>query len=779
LLLLLSFSVRNQVEIEIEFDGLKNDPMISPLRTPSVRVASDSSSSSSSALIRVCLRVRPLFEHEASAGSEVAVRALPDAKNVHVLLRGSGEGSARQFTFDGVLGPDSSQEDVFQLAGVRNLIDSGLRGENVSILAYGQTGSGKTYTMSGVSEREIKGSIQGDTIGIIPRAVRYLFSRIASDAFATTNVEASFCEIYNENLYDLLNLSGEALQLRHSPRRGFHVKGQLVVKCDDAQDVFEVLEEGHRTRSVASHALNADSSRSHSILTLVINRTAHKRKNYTSGEEADAENEPSVGQSSTTSKIIFVDLAGSERIKDSKSEGVTAMEGRQINKSLFTLGKVIACLGSAQQRRLGGERGRRPDMETSYIPYRDSTLTKLLADSLGGSARTLLLSCVSPASEFTDETISTLQFSLRASRIENAPIVQVIGSEKSDIAQQHALMILKRENRALKRENEALRMRLGLPLTGSIDQFLAESALSSPAGQHLSKGSVPPNEVSKTSSEGDGVIIGDQGKQTDIINSGGGGGTLRPALRLPYKPQGTQQNSSNNSTGRRSRASSGKVGRTNLSSGGGRSNNNIANPYAQLFPSSDGNVSDGSGGPLSTRAPQFASRIDARLAERGGTKLVLDAQQAELDQLHKERGHLLEKGKAAKARIAALQFSLVVYKGTIERMASELESARRQHDRLLHYSHPNESNLSVFSSSVLGDGEGPSTAVSEHSDMSSLEKMQLNAVEVDLQNNSQVYQSNSDFESEDGDKQIVEPPNINRGFIRGSSQSRIPILIGR
>jgi len=708
----------------------------------------------------------------------VAVRALPDSRNVHVLLRGSGEGSARQFTFDGVLGPDASQEDVFRLAGVRNLIDSGLRGENVSILAYGQTGSGKTYTMSGVSERENKGSVRGDTIGIIPRAVKYLFSRIASEANATTSVEASFCEIYNENLYDLLNLSGETLQLRHSPRRGFHVKGQLIVKCDDAQDVFEVLDEGHRTRSVASHALNADSSRSHSILTLVIKRTVQKQRSFKSGDDAvEIEDEQFVGQSVTTSKIIFVDLAGSERIKDSKSEGLTAMEGRQINKSLFTLGKVIACLGSAQQKR-----GRRPEMmDTSHIPYRDSTLTKLLADSLGGSARTLLLSCVSPASEFTDETLSTLQFTLRASRIENAPIVQLIGGEKSDVAQQHVLMVLKRENRALKRENEALRMRLGLPLTGSIDQFLAESALTSP-GQLINGRGVATTDALKVTSDGEDVTLGDQSKLLDISNgAGGGGGSLKPILRLPIKPQGVQQGmqqtSSNSSTGRRSRASSGKVGRTNLSSGGGRVNNSV-NPYAQLFPPTDGHVSDGSVGPLSSRAPQFASRIDARLAERGGTKLVLDAQQAELEQLHKERDHLVEKGKAAKARIAALQFSLVVYKGTIERMAIELESSRRQHDRLLHgqfSQHPNDStNLSVFSSSVGNDGEGPSTAVSEHSDMSSLEKLQLNAVEIDLQQN----HHSLDFEV-DGDDKPIEPQFVSRGLIRGSSQSRIPVLMGR
>lgn len=744
--------------------------MISPLRAPAhPRGISDSSLSA--ALIRVCLRVRPLFEHEATGGSEVAVRALPDSKNLHVLLRGSGEGSARQFTFDSVLGPEASQEDVFRLAGVRNLMDSGLSGENVSILAYGQTGSGKTYTMSGISERENKGNAQGlDTVGVIPRAVRYLFSRIASDSntsSTTTRVEASFCEIYNENLYDLLNLSGEPLQLRHSPRRGFHVKGQLVVKCDDAQDVFEVLDEGHKTRSIASHALNADSSRSHSILTLVIERTVNIRRNFKSGDEANVEDndEKLIGQTTTTtSKIIFVDLAGSERIKDSKSEGVTAAEGRQINKSLFTLGKVIASLGSAQQRRIGGERSRRSEADMSHIPYRDSTLTRLLADSLGGTARTLLLSCVSPASEFTDETISTLQFSLRASRIENAPIVQLTGGDKTDIAQQHVLMVLKRENRALKRENESLRIRLGLPLTGSIEQYLADSALQ--LEQISARGIVSPSEGAKIADvEENNNTVRESVQQSDI--------SLKPQLRMPNKPQATQQHASNNSTGRRSRASSGKVGRTNLSvSGGG---NNSSNPYSQLFPpSSDGHMSDGSGGPLTSRAPQFISRIDARLAERGGTKLVLDAQQAELDLLHKEREQFLEKGKAAKARIAALQFSLTVYKGTIERMAMELESSRR-HNRLLQFSVNNQKDSgSVFSSSAGNEG-GPSTAVSEHSDMSSLKEMQINATEVDLQTSQISYSGLDDINfNSDIDVDIsLDPPRVKR---RSGSQSRIPVL---
>jgi hypothetical protein len=325
-------------------------------------------------------------------------------------------------------------------------------------------------------------------------------------------------------------------------------------------------------------------------------------------------------------------------------------------------------------------------------------------------------------------------------------------------------------------------MRLGLPLTGSIDQFLAESALTSP-GQLVNGRGVATTDALKVTSDGEDVTLGDQSKLLDISNGAGGGGALKPILRLPIKPQGVQQgmqqNSSNSSTGRRSRASSGKVGRTNLSSGGGRVNNSV-NPYAQLFPPTDGHVSDGSVGPLSSRAPQFASRIDARLAERGGTKLVLDAQQAELEQLHKERDHLVEKGKAAKARIAALQFSLVVYKGTIERMAIELESSRLQHDRLLHgqfSQHPNDSNLSVFSSSSVGnDGEGPSTAVSEHSDMSSLEKLQLNAVEIDLQQNNH---HSLDFEVDGDDKPIDEPQFLSRGLIRGSSQSRIPVLMGR
>ena len=737
--------------------------MISPLRAPS-HPKRISDSSLSAALIRVCLRVRPLFEHEATGGSEVAVRALPDSKNLHVLLRGSGEGSARQFTFDSVLGPEASQEDVFRLAGVRNLMDSGLSGENVSILAYGQTGSGKTYTMSGISERENKGNAQKlDTVGIIPRAVRYLFSRIASDgntSSTTTRVEASFCEIYNENLYDLLNLSGEPLQLRHSPRRGFHVKGQLVVKCDDAQDVFEVLDEGHKTRSIASHALNADSSRSHSILTLVIERTVNTRRNFKSEDEADVEDndEKVIGQTTTTSKIIFVDLAGSERIKDSKSEGVTAAEGRQINKSLFTLGKVIASLGSAQQRRIGGERSRRSEADMSHIPYRDSTLTRLLADSLGGTARTLLLSCVSPASEFTDETISTLQFSLRASRIENAPIVQLTGGDKTDIAQQHVLMVLKRENRALKRENESLRIRLGLPLTGSIEQYLADSALQ--LEQKSVRRIVSPSESTK-------IVDGEENTINTVEES------LKPQLRMPNKSQATQQNASNNSTGRRSRASSGKVGRTNLSvSGGG---NNSSNPYSQLFPpSSDGHMSDGSGGPLTSRAPQFISRIDARLAERGGTKLVLDAQQAELDLLHKEREQFLEKGKAAKARIAALQFSLTVYKGTIERMAMELESSRR-HNRLLQFSGSYQKDSgSVFSSSAGNEG-GPSTAVSEHSDMSSLKEMQINATEVDLQTSQISYSGldDSNFNSDIDVDISLDPPRVKR---RSGSQSKIPLL---
>lgn len=211
-------------------------------------------------------------------------------------------------------------------------------------------------------------------------------------------VKASFLEIYNEQLRDLLNPASGILHARWNAKNGFFVEDLMVVECTSIQDLIAVMHEGIKNRHSGSHELNKDSSRSHSILTVyLISETENKEDNHIFKKYG---------------KISFVDLAGSERLKESQSEGTMAKETGQINKSLFTLGKVISMLSS----KVSNEK---------YIPFRDSKLTMLLQDSLGGTSRALMIACVSPSEAYADETISTLNYATRTMNIKNKPVIQV------------------------------------------------------------------------------------------------------------------------------------------------------------------------------------------------------------------------------------------------------------------------------------------------------------------------------------------------------------------
>ena len=208
-------------------------------------------------------------------------------------------------------------------------------------------------------------------------------------------VKAAFFEVYNEQLRDLLNPASGVLHCRWNIKNGFFVEDLLVVDCTSIDDLIAVLHEGTRNRKSGSHELNKDSSRSHTIMTVYLiseaaSEEGHNFKRY--------------------GKVYFVDLAGSERLKETKSKGGMVKETGNINRSLFALGKVISCLGS---RRNQGK----------HIPYRDSKLTMLLMDSLGGSSRCLMIANVSPAEAYADETMSTLNYATRAMNIKNKPIV--------------------------------------------------------------------------------------------------------------------------------------------------------------------------------------------------------------------------------------------------------------------------------------------------------------------------------------------------------------------
>lgn len=270
-------------------------------------------------------------------------------------------------------------------------IENALNGYHTTILAYGQTGSGKTYTMIGREDSINKDLINNHSAsGIIPKSIKVIFNLIQAQS-QKYSIKASFLEIYNERINDLLNpKNSENLKIRWNKDQGQFVEGLLIVDCQDPNDLLEVLIEGTNNRKVGSHYLNSDSSRSHSILTLNI---LCKEKNR-------------------FSMLNFVDLAGSERLKDSKAQGEMIKETGNINKSLLTLGKVISILAEKTTT-------------SKHIPYRDSKLTLLLSNSFGGNSKTLMIGCITPSTIFVDETLNTLIYASKAMNIINKPFVGV------------------------------------------------------------------------------------------------------------------------------------------------------------------------------------------------------------------------------------------------------------------------------------------------------------------------------------------------------------------
>ena len=284
----------------------------------------------------------------------------------------------------------ADQTHVYKALGLP-ILDNAFNGYNSCLFAYGQTGSGKTYTMMGSP---------ATNPGVIPQLCVDLFTR--AEAAARQNesivtVDCSYLEIYNENVRDLLSASNydkQPLKVRQHPRRGVYVEGLTKTSVKTAEDVLKLLDGGGKLRAVAATNMNAQSSRSHAILTLVV-------KNHR------------VASTELVSQVNLVDLAGSERAASTGAEGNTLLEGSNINKSLTTLGMVLSKL--AEQSESGGK--------GVFVPFRDSQLTWILNDSLGGNSRTAMLANISPASINYDETLSTLRFAMTVKKVKNNAVV--------------------------------------------------------------------------------------------------------------------------------------------------------------------------------------------------------------------------------------------------------------------------------------------------------------------------------------------------------------------
>ena len=275
---------------------------------------------------------------------------------------------------------DCKQQDIFDFS-IRPTVDDILNGYNGTVFAYGQTGAGKSYTMMGTNIDDDEGR------GVIPRIVEQIFASImTSPSTIEYTVRVSYMEIYMERIRDLLAPQNDNLPIHEEKNRGVYVKGLLEIYVSSVQEVYEVMRRGGNARAVAATNMNQESSRSHSIF--VINVT---QKNVETG-------------SAKSGQLFLVDLAGSEKVGKTGASGQTLEEAKKINKSLSALGMVINSL---------------TDGKSSHIPYRDSKLTRILQESLGGNSRTSLIINCSPSSYNDAETISTLRFGTRAKSIKN------------------------------------------------------------------------------------------------------------------------------------------------------------------------------------------------------------------------------------------------------------------------------------------------------------------------------------------------------------------------
>ncbi|KAH6597859.1 hypothetical protein BASA50_004203 [Batrachochytrium salamandrivorans] len=370
--------------------------------------------------IKALIRIRPLTENEKVRGDQNKIVYATEDENAVQAYTPSGQISV--MPFDRVFDEDTGQTRFFEESGIQQLIIQAINGYAATIFAFGQTGSGKTFTITGPN-----GPQSPQALGIVPRALSFMFDCITAmrqaNQLESIRIQASYLEIYNENVHDLLNTQNSTLPVRWSSERGFYVENLLIVDCDVLEDSLAVLEEGLRNRTVASHNMNEHSSRSHSVLTI-----------YLEARVVDANEGRPV---KCHGKISFVDLAGSEKVKESKASGDTFTEALSINKSLLTLGLCISAL-SDPRKRLG------------HIPFRDSKLTKLLSDSLGGHGVALMIACVSPGSLNIQETNKTLRYASKARRIHTKPTLHLDPREEM-------VLILKREIVGLRRENLMLR----------------------------------------------------------------------------------------------------------------------------------------------------------------------------------------------------------------------------------------------------------------------------------------------------------------------------------
>ncbi|GAB4822357.1 hypothetical protein N2152v2_009403 [Parachlorella kessleri] len=368
--------------------------------------------------------------------------------------------SQHSFRYDHVFGGESGQPSAQLYSNcVAPLVDGLFKGYNATVFAYGQTGSGKTYTMGSAF------TPGGSTEGVIPRAMEAIFERVSHTKDVDFTVRVGFVEIHKEEIKDLLVTeagSHPQVSIREVAGGGVCLAGAHEREVRTKEQMVEILQQGTLLRATAATCMNKRSSRSHAIFTIILEqRKLVPPSTYQSeaakescGDESGDEEGDSAGEEDgleedigfLCAKLHLVDLAGSERAKRTKAVGQRLQEGININKGLLALGNVINALSEGKQ----------------HVPYRDSKLTRMLQDSLGGNSRTVMIACVSPADVNMEETLNTLRYANRARNIRNKPVVN-----RDPVAAQIAH--LRQQLAASKAENQSLKRKLGLGPENSVE----------------------------------------------------------------------------------------------------------------------------------------------------------------------------------------------------------------------------------------------------------------------------------------------------------------------
>ncbi|XP_011860622.1 PREDICTED: kinesin-like protein KIF21A isoform X3 [Vollenhovia emeryi] len=434
--------------------------------------------------VRVAVRIRPQVAREVIDMCRICTQVPQGEPQVFL-------GPDKAFTYDYVFDTPVNQGTIYETC-VRRLVEGALDGYNATVFAYGQTGSGKTYTMGTGFDVELDQTI----VGIIPRAIRHLFDGIADKQGRAREraqmppefkVTAQFLELYNEDLKDLLEPGGPrgGARIHEDTMGNIHLAGVEPRVVTSPEQALEYLRLGALSRTTGSTQMNTQSSRSHAIFTLYV-----KQQRCIKVEDPDADVDTSGVElanefETLTAKFHFVDLAGSERLKRTGATGDRAKEGISINCGLLALGNVISALGDKTKK-------------ASHIPYRDSKLTRLLQDSLGGNSQTVMIACVSPSDRDFMETLSTLKYANRARNIKNKVTInqdkssRTIASLRREIQQlQLELMEYRQgkrivgedgvndawhENQMLSSELQSLRTRVKA-LSETVEALTAKNAL--------------------------------------------------------------------------------------------------------------------------------------------------------------------------------------------------------------------------------------------------------------------------------------------------------------